>query len=211
MDAAARLSSISDSANRISASGLTYEAHGGLSSENWGNGASQSIAYNRSLQPRSLTLTRPGEVQRFDYKYGAVNISTGTVDESKNTGQVARVEGFIGPVATPVKQWQQRYTYDTLGRLSKAKEVRGDNSQQVWQVSYTHDRWGNRFQSGAENTGIGYKPVVTADITTAKNRFISTGATPINYDNAGRITSDASFVACSISMMPMEECVRRIE
>jgi RHS repeat-associated protein len=189
-DVAARLVGVSDSANRISASGLTYAAHSGLTTETWGNSGIQNISYNRGLQPQTLSLSRSGsEVQRFDYKYGVANISSGTVDESKNTGQVARIEGFIGGV----KQWQQRYTYDSVNRLSKASEVRGDDSQQVWQTAYTYDRWGNRFQSGSDNSGAVYEPVVGSDINPANNRFISTGQKPINYDDAGQIISDSRF------------------
>jgi len=192
-DAAARLTSVGDSANRISASGFAYEAHGGLNAETWGNGAVENVSYNRSMQPKSLSLTKSGEVQKFEYKYGVVDISNGNVDESKNSGQIARVEGFIGPTAGPVKQWQQRYTYDAVNRLSKAKEIRGDNGDQAWQVAYTHDRWGNRYQSGSDNSGVGYTPVVGSDINTAKNQFISTGSTPTTYDDAGQITSDSKF------------------
>ena len=188
-DAAARLASVSDSANRISASALTYAAHGGMTSENWGNGAVQSVSYNRSLQPKTLTLNRSGELQRFEYKYGVTDINTGTVDEGKNAGQVGRIESFINGT----KQWQQRFNYDSVDRLTKAKEVRGDNSQQAWQVAYTHDRWGNRFQSGADNSGVSFEPVVSADINTANNRFNSSTADPLAYNNAGQITEDNKF------------------
>ncbi len=188
-DAAARLISISDSASRISASSLTYEAHGGLSSENWGNGAVQSVSYNRSLQPKTLTLNRSEELQRFEYKYGVADITSGSVDESKNAGQVGRIEGFINGT----KQWQQRFNYDSVNRLTKAKEVRGDDGQQAWQVAYTHDRWGNRFQSGSDNAGINYEAVVSADINTANNRFNSATLNEVAYDNAGQMIEDNKF------------------
>ncbi len=38
----------------------------------------------------------------------------GTVDETKNNGQVGRIEDYIGTQ----KRWQQRFQYDSLGRLS---------------------------------------------------------------------------------------------
>ena len=188
-DAAARLISVSDSASRISASSLTYEAHGGLSSENWGNGAVQSVSYNRSLQPKTQTLNRSGELQRFEYKYGVTDITTGTVDEGKNAGQVGRIEGFINGT----KQWQQRFNYDSVNRLTKAREVKGDDGQQAWQVAYTHDRWGNRFQSGSDNSGVNYEAVVGADINTANNRFNSATYNEVAYDNAGQMTEDNKF------------------
>src|SRR5215203_2542260 len=61
-----------------------------------------------------------------------------SVDESKNNGQIARVEGFIGNV----KQWQQFSTYDSLGRLSTTREKRGDNAQQSYLIKYDYDIYG---------------------------------------------------------------------
>ncbi len=138
-DQAARLSNVTDSAGRISDSGLTYEAHGGLSSENWGNGAAQTVSYNRSLQPKTLTLNRSGELQRFEYKYGVTDINTGSVDETKNAGQVGRVESFIGGV----KQWQQRYNYDSVKRLTKAKAV----SIPPTEIAIFYTRWRRGLRS----------------------------------------------------------------
>jgi hypothetical protein len=89
---------------------------------------------NSSLQVSKLELLDWNNVavQRYDYLYGQPNMSTGTVDTSKNNGQLARVEGFIGAA----KKFQTCYEYDALGRLSRAAEQRGDN--------------GARWQAGAE-------------------------------------------------------------
>src|SRR6476659_7576691 len=67
------------------------------------------------------------------------------------------------------------------------------DSQQSWKQEFTCDRYGNRFQSGAGNTGVGFTPVVSSDISATTNRFISTGSTPITYDAAGNITQDLKF------------------
>jgi len=42
---------------------------------------------------------------------------------NKNKEQLGRIEGYIGTA----KQWTQKFSYDSIGRLSEAKEYRGDN------------------------------------------------------------------------------------
>jgi YD repeat-containing protein len=128
------------------------------------------------------------ELQRFDYSYGLTTQSTGAVDVTKNNGQIGRVDGFTDGA----KQWDQRFTYDSLGRLWQAAEYRGDNSQLTWQAHYDYDRFGNRFQY-QQNINLGFTTVLPADVDASRNRFISTGATPTTYDPAGNILSDAKF------------------
>lgn len=190
-DEGGRLSQVSEGST-IHASDFAYEPHGGLSSETFGNGAVRSLAYNRALQASEIKLKQSAsgaELQRFNYSYGVVNQSDGSVDTTKNTGQVGRIDSYINGV----KQWDQRFSYDSLARLSTAGEYRGDNGQQTWQTQYTFDRYGNRFQSGSGNSGIGYTPVVMSDIEEGRNRFISNGPTPVSYDPAGNIIQDLKF------------------
>lgn len=189
-DEGARLSQLSEGAS-IYAGGFSYEPHGGLNSETFGNGAVHSMAYNRALQASEIKLKQSGngaELQRYNYLYGRVNQGDGSVDTTKNNGQIGRVDGFINGA----KQWDQRFSYDSLARLSTAAEYRGDNVQQTWQTHYDYDRYGNRFQF-QNNSNVGYVPVQTGDISATNNRFISTGATPTSYDPAGNILSDAKF------------------
>jgi RHS repeat-associated protein len=191
-DEGGRLSQVSEN-TAVYASGFNYEPHGGLSRETFGNGAVHSVAYNRALQVSEIKLGQSAngaELQRFNYTYGTVNQVDGSVDTTRNNGQIGRTDGYINGV----KQWEQRFSYDLLARLSTAAEYQqGNNNQLTWQTQYTFDRYGNRFQSGSGNSGVGYVPVVTSDIETARNRFISTGATPINYDQSGNITQDLKF------------------
>ena len=197
-DEGARLSQVSEGAT-IYANGFTYEPHGGLSAETWGNGAVHSIAYNRSLQVGEIKLKQSAsgaELQRFNYFYGTVNQSNGSVDTTKNVGQIGRIDSHINAS----KQWEQRFSYDSIGRLSTAAEYQqGNNSLLTWQSQYTFDRYGNRFQSGAGNSGVGFTPVITTDIDSARNRFISTGNQPIFYDAAGNITQDLKFRGANYS------------
>jgi RHS repeat-associated protein len=193
-DDAGRLSQISD-ATTTYASSFSYAATRGLLSETWGNGAVHSIAYNNALQVSQIKLKQSSsgsELQRYDYLYGQVTQSNGSVDKSKNRGQIARVDAVINGSTT--KEWEQRFSYDELGRLAAAAEYQqGTGGTPTWRQQFTYDRYGNRFQSGSTNSGMTYIPVVSTDITAGTNRFISTGSTPITYDAAGNITQDTKF------------------
>ena len=193
-DNAGGLSQISDGTTTF-ASNFTYSASGGLLSETWGNGAVHSLSYNSALQVSQIKLKQSSsgpELQRYDYLYGQVTQSSGSVDKSKNNGQVGRVDGVINGSST--KEWDQRFSYDELGRLSTAAEYQQGTSTLTWKQEFTYDRYGNRFQSGSGNTNPPvYTPVVSSDITAATNRFVTSGSTPVTYDAAGNILQDAKF------------------
>lgn len=187
-DAAARLSQTSSGAT-VYASQFDYtSSSGSLKAMTLGSGAVESYVYNSRLQLQSVDLARNGtQVQHYDYKYGVYNPATNTVDLTKNNGQIAQIEGFIGQT----KQWQQSFVYDNVGRLSSAREFRGDNSQQSYLVNYDYDVFGNRYQKQAQNGGNPFTQVWVEDnqIDKTTNR-LSSGVT---YDNAGNITVDSKF------------------
>jgi RHS repeat-associated protein len=188
-----RLSSVSDGTTTF-ANSFTYAPSGGLTSETWGNTSVHTISYNRALQASQVKLSVNGsEKQRYDYLYGEVTPSSGSVDTSRNTGQIGRVDGTINGAGT--KEWDQRFAYDELGRLSTAAEYQqGTGSTPTWKAKYTYDQYGNRQQSGStDNAGIAFVPVTSSDINAGSNRFISTGSTPVTYDNSGNITQDMKF------------------
>ncbi len=187
-DDAARLSQVS-SGTTVYASQFDYGTTQGLLKQvTLGNGAVENFTYNSRLQMTSLDLTKSGtQLQHYDYKYGVYNPTNNSVDETKNTGQIARIEGFIATA----KQWQQNFVYDSLGRLSSAREFRGDNGQQVWLVNYEYDVFGNRYQKQAQNGGNPFTQVwvESGQVNQADNRFNS----GVTYDNAGNITVDSKF------------------
>jgi RHS repeat-associated protein len=192
-DDGARLSKVRNGSSGNYVSSLTYQAHGGVETMTLGNGAVESVSYNSRLQPAQLKLTVGGvEKQRFEYRYGVVDLTTGSVNVAQNTGQVARIEGFIDGVS----QWQQRYSYDSLGRLDIASERRGDNLSVVdWQVNYDYDRWGNRKLRVAENqvSAPSYYPIEDSEIDTASNRLMA--STGVVYDAAGNVIVDGKYRA----------------
>jgi RHS repeat-associated protein len=186
-DEAARLAGVTSGATTY-ATNFVYGPKGALASLSLGNGAAQTFDYNDRLQLTSLSLVKDSNtLQRYEYKYGRVDIDTGAVDETKNNGQIARIEGFIGTV----KQWQQRFAYDSLGRLSQASESRGDTSQQSYLLNYDYDQFGNRYQPQASNqSALSYTPVEDSDISQNTNRFTFS---QLSYDNAGNVTVDTKF------------------
>ena len=172
------------------ASGLHYTPHGAMDSETLGNGAIHTMNFNNRLQLNQINLTKNGvELQRYDYGYGQYDATNTTLDATKNNGQIAKISGFIGGA----KQWEQRHTYDSLGRLSVAGEYRGDNNLVSWRTHYDYDRFGNRRQGPGQtqNSGLAFTQVVENDIDVATNRFKPT--TGITYDAGGNITADNKF------------------
>jgi RHS repeat-associated protein len=197
-DGAGRLSNLSDTINqqpaRTLVSDFTYAGHGGLLSENLGNNTVHSLSYNDALQLRAISLTKGSELlQRYEYRYGQINMESGALDETKNNGQVARIEGFIGGTSqAPIKQWQQRFHYDSLGRLDQAAEYRGDSGTLAYQSNYQYDRWGNRaLPQNLNGHNLAFTPVEDSDIEKSTNRFKSSTGTV--YDGTGNVTSDSKF------------------
>jgi RHS repeat-associated protein len=187
-DEGGRLAQVSDGSTTF-ANSFAYAAHGGLTSETWGNTAVHTMSYNRRLQASQVKLAMGSTVQQqYDYGYGEFNASSGAVDTSKNNGQIGKILGTIGTTA----QWNQGFSYDELGRISNIAEHQGSTMNTLtYSQGYTYDRYGNRFQSA--NATLGLPAVTSSEIVAATNRFISNGAYPTTYDAAGNITQDMKF------------------
>lgn len=189
-DEASRLSNVNGGQGHTYADAFTYAGHGAISSFTLGNGATVSLGYgtNGRLQLSDLTLTKNGTtLQKYEYKYG--QIEGGTLYTNKNNGQLAQVESWIGTE----QQYQQQYSYDTLGRLTESIEKYGTNlASTAYDVKYRYDVFGNREQRQNDNSGntaINQKWVEEGDIRVSDNRY-SSGVT---YDSAGNITADPRF------------------
>jgi RHS repeat-associated protein len=193
-DDAARLSQVSSqvgATNAVYASQYDYTSPTGLlKSVTLGNGAIESYVYNSRLQLQSLELTKNGtQLQRYDYKYGVYDPVAGTIDPTKNNGQIAQIEGSI----QAQQQWKQSLVYDKLGRLSSGREFRGDDGTRSYLANYEYDVFGNRYQKQAQNANNPFPQVWVEDgqINQATNRF-NTGL-GLTYDDAGNITTDSKF------------------
>lgn len=198
-DTGGRLSSVNDAA-RTYLNNLQYQGKGNaLSSITLGNGTSQSFALNDRLQMTNQTLAKGSEIlQKYDYGYGQINLDTGAAAVNSNNGQLAKVESTIGTA----KQWEQRFGYDAVGRLSESREYRGDNiNTLVYKQKFDFDRYGNLYRKNASNPAAGqqnplpYNPIEDADISQSTNRFTTT----TTYDNAGNVTQDTKFRNINLS------------
>jgi hypothetical protein len=182
--------------DRTYLSSPVYAGWGGVTSVTLGNGDVESFVFNNRLQLTQLNLMKDSVLlQRYDYAYGEVNQSTGSVDTSKNTGQIARIEGFIGgTTSSPTRQWQQRFSYDSLDRLETGGEYRGDDLALSYKSKFSYDRFGNRFRKAAENTSGSPTTnwVEENQIDPATNRFVNS-TTGVVYDEAGNVTADPKF------------------
>ncbi|HEX8720127.1 MAG TPA: RHS repeat-associated core domain-containing protein [Pyrinomonadaceae bacterium] len=188
-DDAGRLLTVGGGATAY-ASAMTYKPFGGLESMTLGNGAVYTMAYtDATLQLSSVSLTQGASVlQKYEYRYGAVDMATGAVDGSKNNGQIARIEGTVGAQ----RLWQQRFSYDSLGRLASAGEYYGDALQnRSYLLSYDYDVYGNRYQKAArnQNNAVAQSWVEDGAYSATTNRL---GAGLV-YDDAGNVTQDSRF------------------
>jgi RHS repeat-associated protein len=178
-------------AQRTYLNGVTFDSRGVLSQINFGNGTSETFTLNDRFQMESQSLKKGAEVlQKYDYKYGKIE-TNGTVDITKNNGQLAKVESFIGTN----KQSQQRFEYDSIGRLSQSSEYRGDNSSLTYKQKFDFDRFGNLYRKAASNPTAGqqnplsFTPIEDVHISKSTNRF----TTNTTYDDAGNVTTDNKF------------------
>ena len=69
-------------------------------------------------------LIRGSELlHKYNYSYGQIDPQSGSVDTTKNNGQLAQVESYTGGTASsPTKQFTQKFSYDSIGRLEKENE-----------------------------------------------------------------------------------------
>ncbi|KAF0243738.1 MAG: RHS repeat-associated core domain-containing protein, partial [bacterium] len=100
---------------------MEYTASGAVSLQNLGNSLHHSIKYNSRLQPTTISLgtsllSAPNDKMKIDYSYGTLTES-GTLQESKNNGNIARINLLSGAGSEPITQ---DFKYDELNRLSKA-------------------------------------------------------------------------------------------
>lgn len=186
------LSTVAD-ATRTYLSGLQFQGKGGsLSSMTYGNGTTQNFALNDRLQMISQELKRGTEVlQKYDYAYGQIDTSTGTIAANSNNGQLAKIESTVGAN----KQFEQRFAYDMIGRLKEAREHRGDNNVLSYKQVFDYDNFGNLYRKNASNptlgqaTPISFAPIESGDIDKTNNH-LTTGT---QYDDAGNVVQDTRF------------------
>ncbi|MBK9172244.1 MAG: RHS repeat-associated core domain-containing protein [Chloracidobacterium sp.] len=116
---------------------------------------------------------------------GSCRFADGTVDASKNTGNIARqtlsFDGLPQPFVTG-------YEYDSLYRLVNAKETQ--NGTRTWEQGFTYDRYGNRL---SHDKFIGASQISQTNLThptidANTNRF--TAGQGYAFDKNGNLVTD---------------------
>lgn len=165
------------------ASNFSYTASGGISQMRLGNGRWETAKFNNRMQVTELGLGNSGtdaSVWKTNYEYGELQ-TNGTVDTTKNTGNIAKQTLSFSELTHPMVQ---AYKYDSLYRLTEAKETA--NGNQNWIQNWTYDRYGNRTGFTQNIGGVTNAPNPTIDVNT--NRF--NGSQGFLYDKNGNVIAD---------------------
>jgi RHS repeat-associated protein len=168
-------------------SNFSYTASGGISQMKLGNGKWETAKFNERLQVYELGLgggPADASLWKVHYDYGELSQDGASVDAAKNTGNIARQI-----LTVPGTSFTQTYRYDSLYRLTEAKEPSGTSTPN-WIQNWNYDRYGNR-NSFTQNIA-GNSNVLNPTIDPNTNRFTSTDFV---YDKNGNVTSDKDPVA----------------
>lgn len=127
---------------RTYANNFTYSVDGKIEKLKLGSGVWESAKFNSRLQVTELSVgwgPTSGSLWRMQTEYGELQ-TNGTVDATKNSGNIGKQTVSFAGLANP---FVQNFKYDSLYRLTEAKET--NNSNQTWKQNFTYDRYGNRL------------------------------------------------------------------
>jgi RHS repeat-associated protein len=173
----------SNSVERTYLNNLSYTAAGGIERMKLGNGKWETAKFNERLQVTELGLgngSNDTSLWKVNYEYG--ELENGTVNTAKNTGNIAKQTLNFAGLPNPIVQ---TYKYDSLYRLTEAKETSNSN-QQNWIQNFGYDRYGNRLTFTQNIGGLTNSQNPTVDPNT--NRFVTNQG--FVYDKNGNVTSD---------------------
>jgi RHS repeat-associated protein len=166
-------------------SNFSYTASGGISQMRLGNGRWETAKFNERLQVTELGLGASAtdqSVWKVAYGYGELE-SNGTVNAAKNTGNIAKQTISFSGLAQP---FVQTFKYDSLYRITEAKETNGTATTANWTQSWSYDRYGNRLAFAQNVNGVTNNLTPSIDANT--NRF--TSGQGFVYDKNGNIKAD---------------------
>ena len=170
---------------RTYADGFSFTAAGGISQMRLGNGRWETAKFNERLQVTELGLgnsATDASLWKLNYEFGETD-ANGNVVASKNTGNIAKQTLSFAGLAAPLVQ---TYKYDSLYRLTEAKETQ--NSQQTWIQQFGYDRYGNRTAFNQDIAGS-QQTNQTPSVNPQTNRLTSNN---YSYDLNGNIITDVS-------------------
>ena len=199
-DQAGRLTAFSgnlgDGNTRTYASGIIYSSVGNLVKEQFGTNTPvyNKLFYNSRGQlaeiRASTSYTGPTD---YDANRGAIvnsysDACTGLCSGSSmadNNGNLKKQDIEIPSQSTR----QQQYAYDSLNRLTSARELISGTEQ--WKQQFTYDRWGNRTIDTGVTYGVGINNQAFT-VNTSNNRLgVPAGQSgTMSYDAAGNLTNN---------------------
>jgi hypothetical protein len=127
------------------------------------------------------STTTANDLWKVNYSYGELAGNGVDVIDSKNTGNIAKQV-----ITLPNATFTQTYRYDSLDRITEAKETAANNAT-TWQQTWNYDRFGNRLNFNSN--GIGLESInTTPAVDPLTNRFVSTQ--DFGYDKTGNVIKD---------------------
>jgi RHS repeat-associated protein len=188
---------LGDGTTRTYAEQIIYSSFGSLAKEKFGTTTPvyNKLFYNIRGQladirastsytgPTDTTWDRGAIVN--SYSNSCIGMCSGS-SMTDNNGNLLKQQIYI-PGQT--MRWQQ-YEYDSLNRLTSAREELDGGTEQ-WKQQFTYDRWGNRIinTGGTYGTGINNKAF---SVDTTNNRLVVPGGQSgvMTYDETGNLTND---------------------
>lgn len=189
LDNDAKLTDVSAKANAQAnfhtyANNFTYAASGAVISMRYGNGRWESVQMNSRLQGTQIALgtsLNATNLWKVNYSYGEID-ANGNLDTLKNNETIARQTITVPGLS---QAFVQSYKYDSLSRLTEAKEMSG--ATQTFLQNFEYDRYGNRTSFSQQKLGEqAVTTTPTVDPTT--NRF--TTGQGFQYDLNGNLITD---------------------
>lgn len=163
---------------------FTYTPDGRIEQLRLGNGLWEAAKLNSRLQVTEFSLGHTvgsGDLWKLVNEYGELNPDGTTVNALQNTGNVAKQTLTFNGLSQPVVQ---TYKYDSLYRITEARETAG--TAQTWIQNWSYDRYGNRTGFSQNIAGNTSAPNPATDPGT--NRF--SAGQGFAYDKNGNIIND---------------------
>jgi RHS repeat-associated protein len=166
-------------------SGISYNPANAMTKLTYGNGLTQTAAFNNALQPCRVNLNSSstalatctdaipsGNVQDFNYGFNAGSSDNGNVATWTASGQQA---------------FSRSFTYDALNRLASLNQSSGNATgcSSTFSLSWNYDAWGNRTD---QNVTGGTCNAFHATVN-SQNQL---SGSPYQYDAAGNMIHDGS-------------------
>ncbi len=166
------------------ANAFSYTPDGKIEKLKLGNGLWEAAKFNTRLQTTEIALghgVTSGDLWKLGYEYGEID-ANGNVNTTKNTGNIARQTVSFSGLTNP---FVQTYKYDSLYRLTEAKETSGIS--QNWIQTFGYDRYGNRTSTNQIVNGATINTTPAIDPNT--NRFTSS---IYHFDKNGNLDQDVT-------------------